>query len=72
MITQPTEQDLKEHRYIVSFVIDVKRTDGALLTDEENAMVDKMRVATEQAIQGVMIEHGNNNYKHLGSDKRVY
>lgn len=69
---QPTDQEKKTYKYMVSFVIDVKRTDGALLTDDENLMVQDMKTATEQVITKVMKIHGNNNSKSLGSEMRKY
>ena len=61
-----------KYNYLVNFVIDVKRTDGAMLTDEENAMVQEMREATEKAIAKVMEDHGQNNSKNLGNKTVVY
>lgn len=69
---QPTDQETKDYRYITTLAIDVKRTDNAMLTDEENKMVDEMKTAAEQAIAKVMTDHGNTNRKHLGSEKRIY
>jgi hypothetical protein len=69
---QPTDQESKDYKYVVSFEIDVKRTDKQMLTNDENAMVEKMRVATEAAIAKVMVEHGQANSKHLGSETVIY
>lgn len=62
----------KHYKYLIAFVIDVKRTDGAMLTDNENAMVQEMKVATEQAIAKIAVKYGNNNSEHLGSKTRIY
>jgi hypothetical protein len=69
---KPTDQELKQYNYVVSFVIDVKRTDNAPLNDDENRMVDHMRIAAETAIAKEMADHGNSNSKHLGTAKRTY
>lgn len=69
---QPTDQERKDYRYVVSFVIDVKRTDNQLLTADENTMVEEMRAATESTIAAVMAKHGNNNHKNLGNAKVIY
>jgi hypothetical protein len=45
-------------KYAVEFNIKVVRTDNKMLTNDENAMVEKMRVATHKAIQDIMAEHG--------------
>ena len=68
----PTDQELKDYKFIVSLNIDVKRTDGDRLTDDENKMVDAMRIAAEAAIAKVMADAGNGNSKHLGTTKRKY
>ena len=68
----PTDQEAKQYRYVVGIVIDVKRTDGDHLTDDENKMVDDMRIAAEAAIAKVMAAAGNGNSKHLGTTKRKY
>lgn len=64
--------DDKKYQYLIQFVIDVKRTDNKILTDNENTMVMEMRVATEKAIADVMKRHGNNNSKNLGNKMVVY
>lgn len=61
-----------KYTYLVSFVIDVKRTDKKELTDEENAMVQRMRIASEAAIAMVMKEYGQNNRKDLGNQMVKY
>lgn len=60
------------YKYSVNFVIDVKRTDGQILTNDENAMVEKMRVATHDAIARVMGEYGQNNRKVLEDKTIIY
>lgn len=69
---QPSAQERKDYKYIVNFVIDVKRTDNHLLDSDENAMVDEMRTVVEGAISTVMEKHGSNNHKSLGNTKVVY
>lgn len=61
-----------KYNYAVQFVIDVKRTDGRMLTNDENAMVEKMRVSTHAAIAKVMADHGQNNRKHLKDEMVIY
>jgi hypothetical protein len=63
---------MTEYKYLVEFVIDVKRTDKQMLTDDENAMVQEMRVATEEAIAKVMSKYGQNRSKNMGNETRVY
>jgi hypothetical protein len=71
-VRELTEQESKEYRYSVFFTIDVKRTDNQMLTDAENAMVQQMKTATEQAIAKVMADSGFNNSKNLESGTRIY
>ena len=68
----PTEQERKDYKYLVDLNIKVTRTDNALLTKEENDMVLEMQRAAEAAIEGMMVNHGNNNSKHLGTDRVVW
>lgn len=60
------------YKYLVEFVIDVRRTDNQMLTDEENAMVQEMREVTEKVIAEVMARHGQNNSKNLGRKTVIY
>ncbi len=60
------------YKYLVSFTIDVKRTDKEMLTDHENEMVQDMRKAIEAAIVGVMAKHGQNDSKNLGNRMVIY
>ncbi len=69
---KPTEQELKDYKYMVDLTINVTRTDNAMLTNDENAMVLKMKKASEEAIAKVMVDYGNTNRKHLGSDMSIY
>lgn len=69
---QPTTEEKKNYRYMTTIVIDVKRTDNQPLTDDENKMVDQMRVAAEQAVAEVMKANGNSNSKHLGTARKIY
>jgi hypothetical protein len=64
--------DQKQYTYLVNFVIDVKRTDGEVLNDHENEMVQEMRVATENAIAEIMKNHGQDNHKNLGHETVMY
>lgn len=61
-----------EYKYLVEFTIDVKRTDNQMLTNDENAMVEKMRVATKDAIAKVMNEYGQSRKKDLGDKTVIY
>lgn len=61
-----------EYKYLVEFKIDVKRTDKQMLTNDENAMVEKMRMATHDAIAKVMSDYGQNNRKHLKDETVIY
>lgn len=61
-----------EYRYRVDFTINVQRADGKMLTNDENAMVEKMRVATNAAIAKVMADHGHNLKKQLHQKKVIY
>lgn len=61
-----------EYRYIVDFVIDVKRTDKQMLTNDENAMVEKMRVATKDALAKVMSDFGQKNRKDISDETIIY
>lgn len=61
-----------EYKYLVEFVIDVKRTDKKMLTEDENVMVQKMRDAAESAIAKVMAEHGQNSSKNLVNKTVIY
>lgn len=65
-------QEEPGYKYLVEFVIDVKRTDKQMLTDAENQMVQEMRTATEAAIAEVMKNHGQNNSKNLGNRTVIY
>lgn len=67
-----TPEESKKYRYVVETTVHVKRTDGALLTKEENAMVLKMHEAAEQAVAKVMAAHGSKNSKYLGKEVKVY
>lgn len=60
------------YTYMVSLMIDVKRTDGAHLTDSENEMVLEMKTAAEKAISEVMAKNGMNNTKRLGDKVEKY
>lgn len=64
--------DRSQYKYAVQFVIDVKRTDGKMLTNDENVMVEKMRVATKTAIARVMTDYGQNNMKSVKDETVVY
>lgn len=70
--TQAERENKASYKYLVEFVIDVKRTDKKMLTDEENAMVQEMRAATEAAIAGIMAKYGQNNSKNLGNRTVIY
>lgn len=61
-----------EYKYFVNFVIEVKRTNGQMLTDDENIMVQEMRKATETAIAKVMAKYGQKNSKNLGTETVIY
>ena len=61
-----------DYKYLVEFVIDVKRTDKQMLTDNENAMVQEMRSATETAIAKVMQQYGQNQSENLGNKTIIY
>lgn len=61
-----------EYKYIVKFKIDVQRTDNLMLTNDENAMVEKMRMATHDAIAKIMAENGNQNRKVLEDKTVIY
>lgn len=64
--------DKSQYKYAVQFVIDVKRIDGKMLTNDENAMVEKMRVATKAAIAKVMTDYGQNNMKSVKDETVIY
>lgn len=55
--------------YMVNLVVDVKRTDGAVLNDHEDEMVKEMHSAAEKAVAEIMQKHGMGNRKEL--DKKV-
>ena len=69
---EPTDQEKKDFKYVVSLNINVTRTDNKMLSDDENAMVQRMRIAAESSIAMVMSESGNKNSKHLGTETRIY
>lgn len=69
---EPTEQELKDYKYMVDLSINVTRTDNKMLTDSENSMVMDMKKSAEDALTKVMVDYGNSNRKHLGSDVRIY
>lgn len=58
--------------YQVRIMIDVKRTDGDHLNDEENKMVLEMHEASEKVITEIMAKYGMNNTKSLGKKVRKY
>ncbi len=69
---QPTDQEARQYKYAVYLKIDVKRTDGARLTDEENQMVLEMQKASEEAIGTIMAKHGSSKSKTLGREYVEY
>lgn len=71
-LRKPTEQERKQYNYVVETVIDVKRTDGAHLSVEENKMADALLVAAEAAVADKMAEYGNPQEKKLGNTRKTY
>jgi hypothetical protein len=63
--------DTPQAKYAVSFTIHIQRADKQILTDDENAMTEEMRAAVQNAIEAVMVKHGQRALAQFGK-KVVY
>lgn len=71
-MTDINTEDQAKYRYIVSLAIDVKRTDGDHLTDEENAMVLDIQKEAENAIAAAMARAGMGSNRKIAQTVRKY
>jgi len=71
-LRDPTDEERKQYSYLVETRVDVKRTDGAHLTEDENKMTEALLIAAEAAVSKVMAEYGNPNEKKLGNTRKHY
>lgn len=59
-------------KYLVTVVIDVKRTDNQVLTDKENEMVQEMHTLSQEVVKNVMLKYGQEIKKDLGKKTEKY
>lgn len=71
-LRQPTDEERKQYSYLVDTKIDVKRTDGAHLTPEEDKMANDCLFAAEAAVAAVMAKYGQPNQKKIGNTVEKY
>lgn len=71
-LQEPTTEDLKKYSYLIETRIDVKRTDGAHLTEDENKMTEALLIAAEAAVSAKMAEYGQPVEKKLGNTRKHY
>lgn len=63
---------MEDWKYLVEHTINMSRTDGQVLTDEENAILHEAKAAAEAAIVAVMNKHGQKKHAKLGSKTVKY